>query len=350
MSHDYLWDGSGPPDPDVERLEQRLRPLRSTAPPPVLASIDSMPRRDGSRLPRWSPHARRRIGLPLLAAAALLVVFILPRIATRSVPARPATGWSVTPLDGRASLAGARVDREVGLQAGQTVTTDAGARVRMARKGIGEIVLGPLSALRLVTAGDGLHRVALERGSLRAVIVSPPGQFVVDTPSARAVDLGCVYTLRLDERGDGVLSVQAGWVGFEFQGRESFVPAGAWCPTTRARGPGLPRFEDAAPAFLDALDSLEQAATPEATRSALPLVLATARERDAFTLWHLLQVVAAPDREQVYDTLARLAAPPEGVTREHALRLDRAALDRWWDALGLGDVGLWRAWKRRLLE
>ena len=28
MNDDYLWDRSGPPDPDVERLEQALAPLR----------------------------------------------------------------------------------------------------------------------------------------------------------------------------------------------------------------------------------------------------------------------------------------------------------------------------------
>ena len=34
MDSDYLWDGSGTPDPDVQRLEQMLGRLR-TAPPPL---------------------------------------------------------------------------------------------------------------------------------------------------------------------------------------------------------------------------------------------------------------------------------------------------------------------------
>ena len=32
MSDDYLWDRSGPPDPDVQRLEELLSPLRHEAP------------------------------------------------------------------------------------------------------------------------------------------------------------------------------------------------------------------------------------------------------------------------------------------------------------------------------
>ena len=31
MNDDYLWDGSGTPDPDVQRLERLLGRLRSTA-------------------------------------------------------------------------------------------------------------------------------------------------------------------------------------------------------------------------------------------------------------------------------------------------------------------------------
>jgi hypothetical protein len=33
---------------------------------------------------------------------------------------------------------------------------------------------------------------------------------------------------------------------------------------------------------------------------------------------------------------------PPGVTREAVLKLDSAALDEWWNALGLGDAGWWR--------
>ena len=36
MSDDYLFDGSGTPDPDVERLERLLGRLRTTQPAPQL--------------------------------------------------------------------------------------------------------------------------------------------------------------------------------------------------------------------------------------------------------------------------------------------------------------------------
>ena len=36
---------------------------------------------------------------------------------------------------------------------------------------------------------------------------------------------------------------------------------------------------------------------------------------------------------------------PAGVTREAVMRLDKAALDQWWDALGLDNASWWRKWK-----
>ena len=40
--------------------------------------------------------------------------------------------------------------------------------------------------------------------------------------------------------------------------------------------------------------------------------------------------------------------PGDRATRDAVLRLDRAALDAWWEALGLRDAGWWRTWKRPL--
>ena len=55
--------------------------------------------------------------------------------------------------------------------------------------------LGPDSELR----ATGKNRLALHRGSLHAFIWARPGKFVVDTPSARALDLGCEYTINVDQ-------------------------------------------------------------------------------------------------------------------------------------------------------
>ena len=50
--------------------------------------------------------------------------------------------------------------------------------------------------------GAGLKRIALDRGTIHAYIWAPAGEFVVDTPSAVTVDLGCAYKIKTDESGD----------------------------------------------------------------------------------------------------------------------------------------------------
>ena len=82
--------------------------------------------------------------------------------------------------------------------------------------------------------------------------------------------------------------------------------------------------------------------------TALRLVLERARPEDAVTLWHLLSRASPSERADVFSALAARVPPPAGVTRDAVLRLDKDALDTWWDALGLGDTALWRKWKRPL--
>src|SRR5262249_40923365 len=144
----------------------------------------------------------------------------------------------------------------------------------------------------------------------------------------------------------GLLSVIAGWVAFEWQGRETFVPALAECVTRPQLGPGTPYFNDASEEFQNALAIFDVSQKgSDARSSALQSVLAKSRKRDALTLWHLLARANGDDRLRVYDRLAELIPPPPQVTRDAVTRVDRAALDLWWEKLELGSAEWWRMWK-----
>jgi hypothetical protein len=252
--------------------------------------------------------------------------------------------WDVARISGTPRIGSSSLVASGRLAVGQTLVTDATSQARLQVSTIGEVTVDPDTRVQLVETRSGHHRLALARGTLRAVITAPPGQFIVSTPSATATDLGCAYTLHVDEDGSGLLSVAAGWVALEFNGRESFVPAGASCRTDPTRGPGTPRYDDADEAFRNALDELDYG--PEATRRAAALRFVLSHpEVSAVTLWHLIPRVGASDRGAVVDALADQLAMPPGVTREAILRLDHAALDAWWNELGLGDANWWRQWK-----
>src|SRR5262245_22490674 len=248
MSDDYLWTGAGAPDPgdrqanDVEKLERMLGQLRAPLPPaPALA-------------PRVR-STRASIGFwtPALAMAAAIVLMIASTYQARREPtgsgassAGPDVTWEVAQMDGRPQIESASrsttLEGTGRLAVGQTLATDSQSRARLEVSTIGQVTVDPDTRVRLVATREGRHELTLARGTLHAFITAPPGQFIVNTPSSTATDLGCVYTLNVDEDGTGLLSVAAGWVAFEYKGRESFVPAGASSRSDPELGPGTPRY------------------------------------------------------------------------------------------------------------
>jgi hypothetical protein len=312
-----------------------LGQLRSTPPVPQLPD-QNRTWGPASAGPAWSLRSLA----PTLAAAATIALMIgLTWRSTRSV-----ASWEVARLDGQPRIGSTALAGTGRIAAGQTLVTDHASRARVDVSTIGEVTIDPNSRMKLVETRDGHHRLALDRGTLHAKITAPPGQFIVDTPSARATDLGCAYTLHVDEDGSGIISVTAGWVAFERNGIESFVPAGASARTDPQRGPGTPRYDNESEAYRDALDEFDDG-DPARRHDALQRVLQYGGNGDAVTLWHLIPRVDPSDRGRVIDALADQAPMPNGVTREAVMNTDKAALDKWWDALGLGDTAWWRTWR-----
>jgi len=346
MKDDYLWDGSGEPDPEVQKLETALGRYRHNQAAPAFdqfAEIRPVKRRWNFFNLRWEYQVGAVAASLLLAVSGFL--FMRQKSGRNLGPS-----WDVARLEGAPRVGWHSLGEKSGpgkLAIGQTLVTDGSSRASITLDETGRVEVDPGSRLRLVRNGPGRKRLSLERGTIHAVIWAPPGEFVVDTPSAVAVDLGCVYTLHVDDSGSGLLHTTMGWVGFKLNGRESFIPAGAICQTRPKVGPGTPYFEDASASFRDALSKFDFTATTPSERNALlGILLADSRKEDALTLWHLLSRVGDADRPRVYDRLASLAPPPAGVTRDGILRLDRPMLDAWWNSLGFGDIYLWRTYER----
>ena|SRR5579864_3927713 len=350
VKDDYLWDGSGEPDPEVKKLENLLGRYRHNQPAPAFDQVaveQPTPR-------RWSFPAFR-FSFQLAAVAAVLVIGITTFLVVRMRQEKNAgPAWEIARIEGAPRVGwhslGANSETAK-LKVGQTLVTDNSSRASITLDETGTIEVDPASRLRVVASARNRQRLSLERGTIHATIWAPPGEFVVDTPSAVAVDLGCVYTLHVDDSGAGLLRTTMGWVGFKLNGHESFIPAGAVCATRPKIGPGTPYFEDAAASFRDALTKFDFAKTTAQERNALlGILLFDARKEDALTLWHLLSRVSDAERPGVYDRLAVLALPPADVTREGILRLDPKMMDSWWNSLGYGDVYLWHMYERAWSE
>lgn len=303
----------------------------------IKRSLDALPRSIEPPEDLWpAVRARirrsRRVGTRAwrqLAAAAVLLLAVGALFSVR----RAQSTWTARAPGGP----------ERHLAEGDVLTTGNTSRLLVHVANIGSVELAPETEARLVSARSARHRLALTRGSLHARISAPPRLFVVETPAATAVDLGCEYTLEVDSLGRSRIHVTLGWVSFEGRDRESLVPAGFLALASPTTGLSTPWAEGAPDSLVRALADLDSTGSPSALRTALSL----ARTRDAVSLWHLLPRTQGQAREDVYGALAPLAPPPAGVTREGALTLDPLMLRLWWETLP-GALPITPEWTRRL--
>ena len=341
---DYLWDKSGEADPEIQRLEGLLSRFQHEGAVPEFPEIP--------RARRWRLFPLQMRMLPAFAVATVILAISVAAVLlyVRKPAAASISGWNVARLAGAPKVGRKTISEGTGpatLRVGQTLETDSASRASLQDDSTGQIEIDPSTRLRLLNTGSGLKRIALDRGTIHAYIWADPGQFVVETPSAVAVDLGCEYTLHVDDSGAGTIRTSLGWVGFKLNGREAFIPAGAACATKPKTGPGTPYFEDASPEFRGALSNFDFEDTTAQQRSEdLAIVLAQARKRDALTLWHLLVRVDEAQRAAVYERLAVLIPPPKDVSREGILHLDQPMIDAWWNELEFDDISVWRYWER----
>jgi hypothetical protein len=187
------------------------------------------------------------------------------------------------------------------------------------------VTVFPSSRVRIVETGAQRHRLELEKGGLHALVSAPPRLFVVDTPAAQAVVLGCEYDLHVEADGATLLEVTTGEVSLEGGGVSSSVSAGALARTAKGRAPGVPRAAKASPGVSAALDAFERGGPLEP-------VLEAAQAADAISLWNLLSRVQPGGREAVLARLLAVIGNDEGVDRAKVLALDSAALEALWQA------------------
>lgn len=266
---------------------------------------------------------------PFAVVSALLIVGLVLGIGFYVL--RDSTGpWEVIAV-GAVRLGSDQVTGRGMLGVGEHLETTGDSRATIRVGLIGEVEVDPNTRLRLIEARFNEYRLSLERGRVHASISAPPRLFFIDTPSAVAVDLGCSYTLEVNELGEGLLRVTGGAVQLVLNGRESMVPPRALCATVPGIGPGTPYFEDSSQALQHALRIVDFEASSDSVRSdALSTVLSESRKKDSLTLWHLLRRVSFEEREKVYDLLVELVPLPDDVTREGVMALDEEMLNSWY--------------------
>jgi hypothetical protein len=314
VNDDYLWDRSGEPDPEIQRLETLLGRYRYEV--PVQAPL----------------REKRPFRLVTLAAAAVLMVVAGGLLAVRFFwPAGEA--WPVATVSGRPTIDGQAIGREARLEVGQELCTNGESRATVQIGRVGEFDVQPGSCVTLVATRARRHRLRLDQGEIAARVWAPPFTFSVTTPAGLASDIGCAFTLQYGGES-GKVHVTSGWVDFDGEDRSALIPGGA-ITELRKDNPGTPYYADATQAFRAALHAYDF------QRGPLTPIVDAARPRDAMTLLHLLERAPRADRAVLFDALVRLAPPPAAVSREGIIERDQRMIGVWRDALGLGGVKKW---------
>jgi ferric-dicitrate binding protein FerR (iron transport regulator) len=306
--HDYLWDGSGPADADVARLEQALGGLRHRGEPPIL------PRK------RRAWIAAAAIGV---AAAAAIALYIARRGDDASTACGGGAGYRFDTVAGVARCGDRAVARGT-LPVGGWLETSADGAAELDVADIGHVRLGASSRLGLIASGPRQQRLSLARGTLHARVNAPPRLFVVDTPATTAIDLGCEYDLVVGPDGHGEIVVTHGQVELVGKGHLSVVPAGAMAKLRTRTGPGTPLRRDAPARLID-----DVARFDDGDRRALDDILADAEFADAITLFNLFDRCDAAERKRVFGYLDAIAPAPRGVTVDAIVAQDPAATSAW---------------------
>jgi hypothetical protein len=158
---------------------------------------------------------------------------------------------------------------------------------------------------------------------LHARVTAPPRLFVVETPEATAIDLGCEYDLEVAADGSGSLRVQSGIVELAAGKRLVVVPMGASARIRPGLGPSTPWANSAAEPLRAAVERWDRGEA-----AALDEIVEIASAHDTVTLWNLLgQVDDADDRGAVHDAITALVEVPEWVLRDKVIAADPTALD-----------------------
>jgi hypothetical protein len=323
---DYVWDGSGPRDEDVARLESLLSGQRHSGRAPELVVDRGLVEAEPVVRVSVKPVAGPRRWLAMAAAVVLVAAAgWLARVG--QAPATTGVSFALDEFTGMPRVGSMVAQKSPRLGVGEWLQTDAVSSARIEVADIGHVTVLPSSRVQLKSTGQNRHVLQLAVGRIDATIVAPARVFLVDIPAARAVDMGCQYSLNVSQDGSGLLRVTLGHVILEGKGFESDVVMFASCQTRAGVGPGTPYFDDASPRFVSELEKFD---FDGGGAKSLAAVIAAAREKDALSLFHLFKRLRGEDKEAVFRKLVALKPLPESVTKEEIFSGNEAALLKWW--------------------
>lgn len=270
----------------------------------------------------------------LYAAASILIMFVFYYLLQGD---NNKITWKVTDVIGEIKIGENYIKENGNIKIGEWLETGNDNKAKIKVELIGELEIEPNSKVQLLNSEENEKRINLNKGKINATIWAPPKIFIVETPSATAIDLGCVYTLEVLEDSSTILEVISGWVALTDNGNDVIVPSGAVCKSIKNKGNGTPYYKDASELFINSLYKYD---FENKSHELINIIISESREKDALSLWHLIFNSKQEDKELIVNRLIEIEPLPYGVTINGIMEGEREMLDKWWEYLGFGSKKL----------
>lgn len=267
----------------------------------------------------------------ITAIAAILMVVILPALFRHQgelehIEGKVGPMWKVTRTMGISLISSNLLETTGFLKEGEELETKDSSRAVVEIEGLGTVSLEPNTKIKFLKGDSSEKRISVLYGSIHANIDAKPRTFYVETKSATAIDLGCVYNMSVDTSGDAMLYVQKGSVIWTSNGRESLVPEGKYCMSKTGIGPGTPYRENSSKELKDALLRYDFG---HGGSAAVRDILKHAKTPDAVTLINILPRVEDENKSKVYERLNRITPPPRNIPADSIPHLKLDDLCDW---------------------
>lgn len=273
------------------------------------------------------------IGAPVLSI--MLAIFIAILYFSRM----PTTFWQVDKIKGNPVIENQSINDGGALPNGKWLKTDAVSEALLKSGIIGDIYIAPQSEIKLAAFNKKEYRLYIKTGKISAKTWSPPHFFKIEIPSGEVIDLGCAFSLEVNNDNTSELQVFSGWIGLKTGNEKIIIPAGMSCRTHEDGRIIIPYNINTSVEFKNALEMYED----NNKSTVLQNILTNAGKIDEVSLWYLLEEANPPDKRLIYDKLAEYVLPPENVNYNGILNGDNTMMLSWWEKLGCGSKALWNS-------
>lgn len=269
-----------------------------------------------------TPRKRTPINIGLLkkigaAVLGLAIIFIIIKLFSSS-----SSEWEIIQFTGQAKINNENLTKDDTFTANSTIETGPASSVAVSIPNVGRLLI---DASTTITRLEKEYTLRIESGQIKKIEGNAAEILTLETPLASIKDLykGAAYKLNVIERGISNISVESGWLIVKVKEFDSYVPKNFNCVVSVGHY-AIPYQASSSGQLTNLLENFSGVNDPS-----IGTILSLITEKDALSLWHIIQLVSSENRFIVFDRLNEFVQVPSGVTKEGIQALNKDMLLQW---------------------